>query len=133
MYEICAAADGYDTLCLEANVVKGQVSVLDFQLMYTVGISATENDDPYIRVFPNPSDQEAVIQLCGLPSSPVRAELYSITGNLVRILVQPSADPGCSSFIWDGKDMSGNRVPGGIYLCKIHAGERSWTKKIFRF
>ncbi len=133
VYAICAAADGYDTLCLETSVVIGQLTMLDFQLINTVGIIYDATDDPFIRLFPNPSDREVIIELCGCAESELKAELYSITGNLIRILDQPSELTTCASFNWDGKDSKGNRVPGGIYLCKIHSGEKSWTKKIFRF
>lgn len=133
IYEICAVANGYDSLCLETTVVKGEVSVLDFQLISTVGISDADAGDPFIRLFPNPSDREIVIELCGFALSESKAELYTITGNLVRMLDQPSDLAACTTFTWDGKDSKGNRVPGGIYFCKISSGGKSWTKKIFRF
>ncbi len=131
-WEICASSEGYDTVCLEVTILPGEVTVADFSLMPAEGIFNPERTDPALRVFPNPSHGPAIIEITSL-SSPARAEVYSMTGNLVRVLDHPAQSPGYYTFSWDGKNTSGNKVPEGIYLCKIISAEGCRTVKIFRF
>jgi len=55
----------------------------------------------------------------------VRAEIYSITGQLVRVIEQTSSQIGSVSnpLRWDGIGDQGSKVPSGIYLynLKVHS------------
>ncbi len=48
---------------------------------------------------------------------PVQGEVFDIHGAKVSDL-KPGSDPG-SLLLWDGKDIDGRVVPGGIYLYQI--------------
>lgn len=132
-YEICASADGYETLCLEANAVTGQVTVVDFQLMPAEGIFNPALDGPAFRVFPNPSDGPVIIELTGELTSPARVEICSLNGSRVCLLNQPVKSKGMYTFTWNGKDSGGHEVTPGIYLCRVVTGNRCWTLKLLRF
>jgi hypothetical protein len=45
--------------------------------------------------------------------------VFDTSGRLIRHL----SDPENSSFLWDGKSMSGADVPSGVYLIHGIAGE----------
>lgn len=132
-YELCASADGYETLCLEVNVMTGQATVTDFQLMPAFGMTHPARADQVLQVFPNPSDGRVTIELTGESSSLARVEIYSVTGNLVQTLGDPDQGSGYATYTWDGKDQSGNEVPQGIYLCRVFLADRNLTIKLFRF
>ena len=50
-----------------------------------------------------------------------RVEIYSVTGQLVRIIEQTTAQTGSvsSPIRWDGKGEYGSKVPSGIYIFKL--------------
>ena len=50
--------------------------------------------------------------------------IYTITGQLVVDTVASG-----SSYIWDGKNLSGDAVFSGVYLYMITAGDDSDTKR----
>jgi len=45
-------------------------------------------------------------------------------------LVDRTVGPGHHSTTWDGKDSSGRKVAAGVYLCKLTAGNSSFTQKL---
>lgn len=51
----------------------------------------------------------------------IRAEIYSATGRLMRVIEQTSMQNGSvsSPLRWDGKGQSGNRVPAGMYVVNL--------------
>jgi flagellar hook assembly protein FlgD len=51
----------------------------------------------------------------------VRAEIYSMAGQLVRIIEQTTTENGSVStpLRWDGSSQQGGKVPGGIYLYNL--------------
>ncbi len=51
----------------------------------------------------------------------IRAEIYSATGRLVRVIEQTSMQNGSvsSPLRWDGKGQSGSRVPAGMYVVNL--------------
>jgi len=53
----------------------------------------------------------------------IRAEIYSLSGQIVRVIEQTSAQIGSVStpIRWDGLDEKGRRVPAGIYVYNLIA------------
>ena len=49
----------------------------------------------------------------------VRLELYDLSGARVKELFSGWQSPGRYESVWDGTDEEGERVPPGIYLCRI--------------
>jgi len=56
------------------------------------------------------------------PRTPVTIRLYSLTGRLVRILVDETAEPGSYVVGWDGRDDGGRPVQPGVYVAVMTAG-----------
>ncbi len=46
-------------------------------------------------------------------------------GTLVRAIELPFPEPGVQTSIWDLRDGSGERVPGGLYICRMTASQYS--------
>jgi len=51
--------------------------------------------------------------------SQIVLEVRSLTGGLVRRLVQQPAAPGIYSAVWDGRDELGRPVASGVYCCQL--------------
>jgi hypothetical protein len=60
----------------------------------------------------------------------VRAELYDVTGRLVRVLSDDVAPAGRSHRVWDRRDEQGRRVPAGIYFLRFDAGPHRGRQKV---
>jgi len=77
----------------------------------------TVQSEPCIRIFPNPFRHVTRMEPnipSGVPDG--NLSIYSLDGRLVRTL----SDPGeSSSFIWNGADNHGNRIPAGIYVAVL--------------
>lgn len=87
-----------------------------------------------ISAFPNPFASEVQIKIDlgdQSISNDLIIEIYNISGRLVWVKeLDKTADP--HQFIWNGKDLSGNELPKGIYLLKIHTGKESITLKLVK-
>jgi hypothetical protein len=56
--------------------------------------------------------------------------LYDLRGRRLRILVDASLPAGKHVVIWDGRDENGERVPSGVYLCRLSAFHRIISRKM---
>ncbi len=80
--------------------------------------------------YPNPFNPETRIyfQLAG----PQKTQLviYNLRGQVVRTLVDRQYGPGHHVVNWDGRDNYGIRVPSGMYIYRIKAGDFIAHKKM---
>ena len=67
------------------------------------------------RNAPNPFSTETTISYSVRSKGRVRMEVYTLTGRLVRTLIDSSVDVGAHQVTWDGKDNRGRDVGSGVY------------------
>jgi len=79
---------------------------------------------------PNPTNMGTTIRYQLPEKERVKLTIYSITGQVVRVLVNEVEEPGYKSVYWDGKDETGSNVSNGIYLYKMDTGKFSAVKKM---
>ncbi|NIA23344.1 MAG: T9SS type A sorting domain-containing protein, partial [Proteobacteria bacterium] len=60
----------------------------------------------------------------------VRLAIYSLSGRLVKTLVNEMKNAGVYKTAWNGRNNSGNKVVAGIYVCKLVNGGKMISKKI---
>ena len=84
--------------------------------------------------FPNPSraDVNIVYQLCR--DAGIRAEIFSVSGEAVRVINQQGRK-GFNSLYWDAKNNSGARSASGVFIYSIEAEagperEKLWGKVV---
>ncbi|UCG29426.1 MAG: NF038122 family metalloprotease [candidate division WOR-3 bacterium] len=92
-------------------------------------------DPNYFVITPNPSngptEMRYSIQDAGYLTQDVSLRIYDATGKMIKEYVdQSSTMAGPSSVIWDGRDLSGRRVPNGVYFVKFAAGDYIQTTKL---
>jgi flagellar hook assembly protein FlgD len=56
-------------------------------------------------------------------SSAVRLTIYNLVGQLMRTLVDAQKPAGRHDLVWDGRNERGERLPSGVYLYRIEAGD----------
>ena len=89
----------------------------------TPGIALKQN-------YPNPFNSTTTIEF-KLPSNmAIDLKIYNILGQKVKTLVQWVEDEGTYTYIWDGKNDSGQPVASGIYILKLQTPEKSLIKKM---
>jgi hypothetical protein len=71
--------------------------------------------------FPNPFNPSTVIKY----ETPIRGEVslsvFSVTGQLVRVLVDETKNPGRHRAVWDGRNDEGQPVSSGVYFYRLKA------------
>jgi len=77
--------------------------------------------------YPNPFNPETQIRYAIPEQVHVRMDIYNVTGKKVRTLAAGVMNAGYHSVSWDGRDGFGNAVSGGLYLCRIQAGNYQQT------
>ena len=82
---------------------------------------------------PNPSRSTTRISYATARRVPVSVRVYDVSGRLVATLVDGEKDAGYHTVLWDGRNENGRMVAGGVYLCRIEAGEIVETRKVTRY
>ena len=60
----------------------------------------------------------------------VSAEVYDLAGRRVAVLLDAALPAGPRRIAWDGRDMSGQHAPSGVYLLRLAFDGRARTHKI---
>jgi subtilisin-like proprotein convertase family protein len=73
-------------------------------------------------VSPNPFNPVTEVSY-GVPevAGSVTIAVYSVSGRLVRVLVDGEQEAGYHSVVWDGKDEGGAPAASGVYFCRMNA------------
>jgi len=80
--------------------------------------------------YPNPFNPTTTIRYDLPKRAKVSLVIYNLLGREVRQLVNSVQEPGYKKLIWDGKDAQGQRVPAGVYLYRLQAGDFAQTRKL---
>ena len=85
-----------------------------------------------LESYPNPFNPDAlparfVYELAR--QGRVHMELFNMSGQPIRTLVDQVQDVGLWTAVWDGRDADGNRLASGVYFCEFEeGGERHCLK-----
>jgi hypothetical protein len=82
--------------------------------------------------YPNPFRQATTIrfQIPGAENIITRIDIISLSGRLIKTLVNEHKSPGSYTVLWDGRDYNNHTIPGGIYLCQLKAGKYHDVKRM---
>lgn len=108
---------------------------LHFPLNFPTDIVSTELGelpDNFIlsQNYPNPFNPTTTIHYNLPVKSDVSLEIYNITGQKVKILINKKQPAGSYSVKWDGTNQSSKKVSSGMYFYKLSAGDFVNTKKM---
>jgi len=81
---------------------------------------------------PNPFGLSTLIAFDLPRESRTSVAIHALDGRLVRTLMNEARPPGHYQVTWDATDNSRRRVPPGVYLLRIEAGELRATRKLIR-
>ena len=60
----------------------------------------------------------------------IRIEVYNLSGQRVRTLLDGMRPAGRHQVFWDGADDGGQRLPAGIYFVSVRAGQSTARSKV---
>ena len=60
----------------------------------------------------------------------VKIEIFNVLGQKVMTLVDEDMEAGYKSVTWNGVDSHGKSISSGVYLYKMEAGDKVFTKKM---
>jgi hypothetical protein len=80
--------------------------------------------------FPNPFNPTTNVSFALPNRESVRLKVYDILGKLVFTLVDREMGSGTYTVSWDGKDLNGSKVTGGVYFYRLEAGSFTAVKKM---
>jgi len=97
-------------------------------------INTYEMEDPVLPTVyelfqnhPNPFNPVTIIGYTIPEQTRVTLEVYNIAGEKITTLVDIQMNPGHHTVNWDGRDSLGRLVSGGLYLCRLQAGNYRQT------
>lgn len=79
---------------------------------------------------PNPFNPVTTIRFRLTAPGDVTLRLYSISGRLVRTLVDRPLGAGAHEYLWDGRDADGGVLPSGVYFYALEAGGSRVVKRM---
>lgn len=98
------------------------------ETMFVTGVNETYLSNS-LRIFPNPTGTFTNITFEVLERGDLKASIYNLTGQLVKVLMDDEVVPGYRELSWDVTASS--NVSSGIYFLKIdHAGGTAVRKII---
>jgi|GEM_PF-3419328 len=84
------------------------------------------------RSHPNPMRASTHIsyQIADGEAGPVSLRIFDVSGRVVHVLVDAVRQPGTYDEIWDGKNATGETLPGGLYFYELETGRTRHVEKL---
>ncbi|NOR17971.1 T9SS type A sorting domain-containing protein [candidate division WOR-3 bacterium] len=82
------------------------------------------------QIAPNPMRKNAMIEYQLATGQKVCLNIYDVSGQLIKKLVDHYEPAGSHTVIWNSRDAQGNSVASGIYFLQFKAGDFSTTQKL---
>jgi len=125
LYGATASHSGYDPVThATVNVATGLTTTLHFWLP-TAAIDDPASPDAVSALLgchPNPFRDAARIDYSAKVAGDACIAIYDMRGRKIAVLLEGELVAGTGSVQWDGRDGAGNRLPAGIYLCRMRMG-----------
>jgi N-acetylmuramoyl-L-alanine amidase len=120
-----------------AGTVKGTIWVDDLRLSRPVTgvedvvvIHSLPVTFQLFQNYPNPFNPETTIRYQLTEPGPVTLQIFNVTGQKVRTLVDAYQTSGQYAVRWDGQDERGSDVASGVYFCHLQVGQRTQSRKM---
>ena len=92
----------------------------------------TTNNEVVQRIFncyPNPFREKIFFEYSVFEESEVSIKVYDLTGNIIYNSDLGLTLPGKYTFSWNGRNILGEQVSAGVYICRFTSGTYEEVKK----
>jgi len=79
---------------------------------------------------PNPFNPTTTIKFSLANAAQTNLVVYSLTGQVVRTLINGQTVAGVHNVVWDGKDNMGRPVASGVYLYRLTSGTNEMVRRM---
>ena len=116
-------------LCFSDNVA-------DTVTYLAPGVGVPRDNPPWgeevlrVQAARNPVREAASIEFDMPARGVLTATVYDVRGSLIACLIEAEVDAGPGALIWSLRDEEGDRVPAGVYFCRVSALGDERTVKI---
>ncbi len=124
---------GATTMTIAAGVTDGWLGKMTINTLTAV---REITDTPLPRSssmsqnYPNPFNPTTTIEFRIHETTRAKVTVYNLLGQRVRDLVDQDLAAGTYSTEWDGRDLTGQQVPSGVYFYKLQAGSYVESRKM---
>jgi PKD repeat protein len=80
--------------------------------------------------YPNPFNPTTQISFALPVAGHAKVEIFNVTGQMIRTLVDGSMAAGTHVMPWDATDDAGNQVAGGVYFYRLVSGSYNEARKM---
>jgi hypothetical protein len=82
--------------------------------------------------YPNPFRQATTIrfQIPGTENLITSIDIININGRLIKTIINENKSPGFYAVSWNGRGDNNQTIPGGMYLCRLKAGNYHDVKRM---
>jgi len=91
---------------------------------------AAEEDFDGVQVHPNPFNPQTSFRFKVKEAGPVKLQIFNLTGQLVRTLIEAPMLPGVHQKRWNGRSQNGNPLASGVYLYRLQIGAKILNGRI---
>ena len=106
------------------------ISEAEVQSLFNKGTQFEIKIEMLEQNFPNPFNPTTRIRYVLAVPAKVVLNIFAITGQKVRTLVNANQAAGLQVVDWNGTDHNGRRVASGLYIYRIEAGRQDISKKM---
>lgn len=89
-----------------------------------------EYPEASFRCYPNPLTDDVTIEFFIPTDSHVNLSIYNSTGQLIRSIIDGDEAIGTKQYVWKRNNQLGQKVPSGIYLCKLKINNQNFNRKL---
>ena len=126
---VSATVEGLRSVTFTATGQEPPTSLFD--MLLGGGKLASLPDSPQLEQnAPNPFNSQTVLSYFLPEPSPMRLEVFALTGQRVAVLQQGPQQAGYHRLHWDGRDDAGRPVASGMYLYRLVTDETVLTRKL---
>ncbi len=108
-----------------SNTYYTRISVVN-----SVNSDARLSDSSLLKVYPNPANPAATVQVNLPASGHVRLLIRNTLGQQVRQLFSGYVSNGIQAVEWDGRGESGGEIPSGVYFLTLVSEQATVTRKL---
>ena len=121
------ASDGVDTT---SSTPEYMTVVWDISAMLSIDEFGLPDEFALHQNYPNPFNPVTTIAFDVPEQSDVLVEIYSVTGQRVKTLVNQNVDAGFHKIMWNGTNDAGVGLASGMYIYRISANNFTNVKKL---
>lgn len=126
--EIREITNGYE---LWISALSRGIAVLKI-LTSTVSVDETHttNSGFGLQNYPNPVADYTTFRFSVNQEVPVRLAIYNIQGQMIKNLFREKVIAGQHQVVWDGTNQNHEKVPAGLYIVHLQAGNRIQSHQV---